>query len=57
MYTWQKVTITPPSTCIGVPSVVYNLHLDFDPIPMGLYVRVRVEEAILDATTSSVQPD
>ena len=29
-YHVAKVIITPPSTCIGVPSVVYNLHLDFD---------------------------
>ena len=47
----------PRVLLIGEPSIVYNLHLDFDPIPMGLHVRVRVEGATLDATTSSVQPD
>jgi len=47
----------PRVLLIGVPLFVRNIHLDIDRTPMGLHVRVRVKRVILDATTSSVQPD
>lgn len=47
----------PRVLLIEMPSFVYMIHIDFDPHPMGSRVCVRVEETILNAATSSVQPD